>query len=366
LSQSRDGFRAGSATSTDSSDFWVKTDASGARFANYDTAAMVVGSGADAVSLGAGDGAVIDGTGAAQVTKVLDRPALRAPADKAAVYGRTVALAWDPMAAAAGYWLEVASDAGFNEMRVSEWGIPATGFDVAGLDPGTYHWRVAALDAFGLPGAWGLAQSFDLISDTTPPYLALATPAEGTLTDAAALTVTGATEPGVTLRVAGQPVTVDDAGGFRADLVLATGANVIPLVATYAAGNVTERALSVTYRPAAAQAITPAPGLPRDADGRFLTATDTLAFAATTTAAPGAAVRLVAPDGAVAVQGVVGDGGAISLTIPASEAAQPWRIDVLSPLGAVEAALDLTVLADRTAPAISFAAPPPPGPCHRR
>ncbi len=350
---------AGLETTTDSADFWVKADASGARFANYDQEALVVGSGAQAVSLGEGQGAVVDAQGDAQVTRVLDRPTLLSPADKAAIYGRTAALSWQAKPEAAGYWLEVAADAGFNEMKLSEWGIPATGFDVTGIDPGTYHWRVAALDAFGLPGAWGLAQSFDLISDTTAPYLAVAEPAQGALLAASALAVQGKTEPGAVLTLAGVAVPVAVDGTFRADVTLQPGANTLALMAQDAAGNVTERAVSVTYRPAASLTITPDAVLPRDAEGRFLTATDQLAFAGTTSAAAGAAVRLVAADGAVAVQTTVGADGAISLTIPASTTPQDWRIEVLSPLGAVEAALTLAVLSDQTAPAIAFATSPP-------
>jgi len=192
-------------TQTDSTDFWIKTDETGARFANYDAAALVVGTGQNAVSLGENEGAVVNASGVAQVTEVLDRPALLGPADKAPVYGRSAQLSWVAKAESAGYWLEVAADAGFNNMRVSEWGIPTTGFEVAGLDQGRYHWRVAALDAFGLPGSWSLAQSFELISDSTPPFLALSSPTEGALIAEASLTVAGESEPGVTLTLNGDP-----------------------------------------------------------------------------------------------------------------------------------------------------------------
>ena len=134
-------------TQTDSKDFWIKTDQAGAKFANYDEAALVVGTGENAVTLGENEGAVVSSAGVAQLTEVLDRPALLGPADGTPVYGRAAQLSWVAKPDSAGYWLEVAADAGFNEMRVSEWGIPTTGFEVSGLDQGRYHWRVAALDA---------------------------------------------------------------------------------------------------------------------------------------------------------------------------------------------------------------------------
>lgn len=350
---------AGLETTTDSADFWIKTDDTGARFANYDEAALVVGSGSQAVSLGEGEGAVVDAQGDAQVTEVLDRPTLLTPVDEGPVYGRAAALTWAPKDAAAGYWLEVAADAGFNDMRVSEWGIPVTEFEVTGIDPGTYHWRVAALDAFGLPGDWSLAQSFDLISDTTGPYLAVAEPAEGALVAGADLVVQGKAEPGLMLTVQGLAVPVSAEGAFRVDLVLQPGPNAVVLEATDAAGNVTEKVVNVVYRPAEALAIMPDAGLPQDDAGRFLTATHSLAFTAASTAAPGAAVRLVAADGAVPVETTVGAAGLISLTIPATTTPQDWQIEVLSPLGEVEAALPLSVLSDTTPPEIGFASPPP-------
>lgn len=349
----------GLATQTDSKDFWIKTDDSGARFANYDEAALVVGSGQNAVSLGENEGAVVSSEGVAQVTEVLDRPALLGPADASAVYGRSAALSWIAKPDAAGYWLEVAMDAGFNEMRISEWGIAQTGFEVQGLDQGRYHWRVAALDAFGLPGTWSIASTFDLISDSTPPFLALASPADGALIATAQVVVAGETEPGVDLTLNGLDVEPGADNRFSVVVDLGAGANSLTLLAVDAAGNRTERLLSVVYRPAEVLALTPDTGLPRDAEGRFLTATDQLALVAASTASPGSALRLTDAAGAVVVQSVVGEGGAISLTVPARSAPTPYRLELLSPAGVVEGALDLVALTDSTPPEIDFDTPPP-------
>lgn len=350
---------AGLETKTESADFWIKTDDEGARFANYDASELVVGSGDKAVSLGANEGAVVDASGDAEVTEVLDRTEALSPADTEQVFGRGVALAWAAKADAAGYWLEVASDAGFNQMQVSEWGIPATGFDLTGLDQGQYHWRVAALDAFGLPGTWSLARSFTLISDTTPPYLAVLGPDDGSLIAAPVVRIAGEVEAGAVLTLNGVAVAPAADGSFAVEVAAAPGPNAYALQAVDSAGNVTDRVVNVTYRPIEALAITPAPGLPRDAEGRFLTATDQLAFTATSGAAAGSALRLTDAAGAVAVQASVGYGGAISLTIPSTPAPAVWRLEVLSPLGAVEGAIDLTVVTDAVQPEIAFDAPPP-------
>jgi len=346
-------------TQTDSKDFWIKTDQTGARFANYDAAALVVGTGQNAVTLGENEGAVVSASGVAQVTEVLDRPALLGPADGTPVYGRSAQLSWGAKGGSAGYWLEVAADAGFNEMRVAEWGIPSTGFEVQGLDQGGYHWRVAALDAFGLPGSWSLAGTFELISDSTPPFLALATPTDGDLIATPAVTIAGESEAGVNLAMNGVPVVLDADNRFSMTVDAVPGPNSYALVAVDAAGNVTERTLSVVYRPAEVLALTPDPQLPRDAEGRFLTATDQLAFVAASSAAPGSTLRLTDAAGSVVVQAEVAQGGAISLTVPARPEAAAYRLEVLSPLGAVEGMLEFTAITDTDPPEISFDSVPP-------
>jgi len=349
----------GLATQTDSKDFWIKTDETGARFANYDEAALVVGSGQNAVTLGENEGAVVSPSGVAQVTEVLDRPALLGPADGSPVFGRSAQLSWIAKDDSAGYWVEIAVDAGFNEMRVSEWGVPSTGYDAQGLDQGRYHWRVAALDAFGLPGSWSIANSFDLISDTTPPFLAVATPTDGDLIATPLVTIAGESEPGVNLTVNAESVTLGDDDRFTVTLDVVAGQNSFALVAVDRAGNRTERTVSVIFRPGEALVVTPDPGLPRDAEGRFLTATDELAFTAGSTATPGSAVRLTDAAGSVVVQAVVDAGGAISLTAPARPDPTPYRLEVLSPLGTVEGALDIAVITDTEPPEINFDTAPP-------
>lgn len=346
-------------TQTDSKDFWIKTDDTGARFANYDEAALVVGRGQNAVTLGENEGAVVTPAGVAQVTAVLDRPSLLGPADASAVFGRTVPLQWIAKPDSAGYWLEVAADAAFNDMRVSEWGIPSTGFEVQGLDQGQYHWRVAALDAFGLPGTWSIASSFDLISDTTPPFLAVTTPADGDLVSTPRIILAGESEPGVQLTLNGASVDLGAGDRFEVEVTAVAGENTYALVAVDRAGNRTERLVTVTFRPAEVLSITPDPGLPRNGEGHFLTATESLAFAARTNALAGSAVRLIDGSGATIVQSEVQPDGLISLNAPSGAIAKVYRLELLSPLGAVEGALDLIARTDTEPPAISFDTPPP-------
>ncbi len=231
----------GLATSTDSTDFWVQSDRTGARFANYDEAALQVGEGENALTLGQNEGAVVGRDGSTQITGVLDRATLLLPDQGETVFGRSAELQWDGTPDAAGYWLEVATDPAFNEMQISEWGIRETTFEAVGLDQGRFYWRIAALDGFGLPGGWSNARDFELISDSTPPFLAVLSPAEGALLASSAFQVTGETEPEVQLAVNGVAVMQDAMGRFTVDLQAVPGANEVLLEAVDAAGNRTER-----------------------------------------------------------------------------------------------------------------------------
>jgi hypothetical protein len=347
-------------TQTESADFWVARDRGGARFANYDDAALVIGSGDDAVALGRNEAAVITDGGAVERADVLPGPEPVGPDDGGVVFAAALPLRWSTVPEATGYWVEVARDAGFNTMQVSEWGIAEAAFDAAGLPPGHYHWRVAALDPFGLPGSWSRARAVERIDDATPPFIVIAAPADGALLPDPAFDLRGETEPGATLAVDGEAVAVGGDGAFRIARTALPGENRLDLVATDAAGNVTRRVLALTHRPPARATLLPAPALPRDAEGVFLTAGDSLAFEGTTDAPEGATVVVRAPEGGDEVlRAVVGAAGRLSLSLPAGDRPQGWRIEVTGPGGAVEGALEIAVLRDAEPPVLALDTPPP-------
>jgi hypothetical protein len=84
-------------------------------------------------------------------------------------------------------------------------------------------------------------------ADETPPTVSIATPADGTTVEQATVTVSGTTEPGVTLEVNGVLVAVDGNGGFSVELALLEGENEIMAVATDPAGNSATDSASVTF-----------------------------------------------------------------------------------------------------------------------
>ncbi|MDX2485626.1 MAG: FecR domain-containing protein [Pseudodonghicola sp.] len=344
-------------TSTNSSDFWIKNDASGARFVNYDTPALEIARGGDMIVVGENEGVVLSGAGA-QRAQVLDSPLLAAPAVGAILYTATAALDWAAQEGAEGYWLEVAADPGFNQMKISEFGIGETGFLAEGLAPGRYHWRVAALDRLGLPGAWSTLRDFTLRVDDTPPFLTLLSPAGESILTAPQVEILGASEPDATLDLNGAPLDVAGDGSFLASLPLVPGPNQITVVATDLAGNESTRSLSVVYRPAVAVEITLSGDIARV--GKSLaTRSDVLSVMGQSSGAPGAEVVVRDAAGAEVLRTRVAAEGGVSFTVPVDAAERGYRIEVLAPSGAVEGALGFSALRDGVPPEIVLDVPPP-------
>ncbi len=344
-------------TSTNSADFWIKNDASGARFVNFDAPGLTIAQGGDTIMVGENEGVVLTAAGA-QRARVLASPVLSAPAVGEVLYTAGAALDWQAQEGAEAYWLEVAADPGFNQMKVSEWGIREDGFLAEGLTAGRYHWRVAALDKLGLPGAWSTPREFTMRVDETPPFLTLLSPAEGSILTVPQAEVLGASEADARLMLNGAPLEVAGDGSFLASLALVPGPNQVAVTAIDPAGNETSRRLSVVYRPAVAVEITLSGSIPR-VGGALAARAAELSVFGDTTAAPGAEVVVRDEAGAEVLRTRVAPDGAVNFTVPVEAAARAYRIEVLAPGGAVEGALEFTALSDRVAPEIALDLPMP-------
>lgn len=94
------------------------------------------------------------------------------------------------------------------------------------------------------------AKSVTFTVDTVPPTLSITAPVEGLVTNVEELTVTGttndATSKPVTVTVNGEPVAVNDDGGFSKVVTLTSGANQITVIATDKAGKTTTVTRNVT------------------------------------------------------------------------------------------------------------------------
>lgn len=344
-------------TTTNSADFWIKNDASGARFVNYDAPGLEIARGSDTITVGENEGVVLTGAGA-QRAQVLGSPIPVAPDVGEVLYTVGAALDWQPQEGAEAYWLEVAADPGFNQMKVSEWGIRDDAFLAEGLSPGRYHWRVAALDKLGLPGAWSTPREFTMRVDETPPFLTLLSPAAGSILTAPRAEVLGATEADAQLRLNGTPLDVAGDGSFLAGLTLMPGPNQVRVTAIDPAGNESTRSLSVVYRPAAAVEIALSDSIPR-VDGALAARAEELTVSGRTTGEPGADVVVRDEAGAEVLRTRLGADGGVNFTVPVEAAPRAYRIEVLSPAGAVEGALTFTALSDRVPPEIALDLPPP-------
>jgi len=342
-----------------SRDFWVSHDEDASRFANYDEGSFRITARGQTIDLGQNEGALVPtGEGEAQQVEVLTRPELVSPIEGARSYNGAVDLDWNGVEEAVGYWLEIASDVDFNIMRVSQWGIEETAWSVDGLDPGTYYWRISALDALGLPGARSRERRFTVVDDTSPPFLIIETPGEGEILREARVEIRGESEPDVRLEIKGQYVPVGPSGNFSTEIEAADGANAITARATDPAGNVTERVRRFTYRPDRAARIGIDQAIPRDG-GVLLTARERLTLEGETTAEPGSKLSVRDADGALVVEGLVGQDRRFSLAVPATEAEQDLTLELTAVSGAREGTASVSVRRDSTPPTLALDLPPP-------
>ena len=343
-------------TTTESTDFWIKNDQRGARFVNYDGPDLEVRQGDETIMVSANEGVVLAATGASRAD-VLGPVALSEPPPDATAFAGEARLSWQALPGARTYWLEVARDPGFNQMQVSEWAIGATGFAASGLEPGEYHWRVAAIDGLGLPGSWSRPRVFSMRIDETPPYLAMLSPVAGSLQTTAEAEVLGVTEADAVVQVNGVALQPAADGSFSSLLMLIPGENTITLHATDPAGNRTTRTVTVVFRPDVNVEIRLSDGIPR-ADGALATRSDQLSVRGQSTAQPGAEVVVSGPDG-VAARSRVGPAGEIGFSVPVTVSPTDFLVEILSPTGAVEGSTEFRGVSDRVAPELELDLPPP-------
>ena len=102
------------------------------------------------------DTVALSGTGVAP----LPAPALLAPADGSTGQAVPVALSWNNVPGAGGYWLQIATDHSFTTIVLSDSTLGATGRQVSGLPQNTqYFWRVSTRNDAGagpFSSAWSL------------------------------------------------------------------------------------------------------------------------------------------------------------------------------------------------------------------
>ncbi len=174
-------------------------------------------------------------------------PTLEGPPDNLGVdldKIQEVQLAWQPAGGdAQGYALEISRSRLFSDTLIQD-GRKATSARVGLLGEGNFYWRVAARSGSGQLGPWSPAQSFRVASmggigweDAEPPVLVV----DEVYVNGRILLVTGRTEPGVRLEIAGQSASVGSDGTFKASVApRGEGLLSVTIAATDAAGNRSE------------------------------------------------------------------------------------------------------------------------------
>ncbi|MBZ5588357.1 MAG: FecR domain-containing protein [Acidobacteriia bacterium] len=162
-----------------------------------------------------------------------------------------VELAWRAVAGCTGYELQVSHSRLFASSSLEFTVRRSTNSAVTKiLRPGTYYWRVAALGTERVRSEWSSPRAFkvfagpraEALTDTTPPKLEVQRPTQmGNF-----FIVEGATVPGATVTVNGEPVEVAGDGTFKKAVALnREGWNTIVIRATDPAGNTSEDRKSV-------------------------------------------------------------------------------------------------------------------------
>jgi hypothetical protein len=344
-------------TQIESTNFWVRHDTSGSKFANYDDRALRVSAQGESVTLGRNQAALVrSGAPPSPKIDVLSAPALAGPEDDQVAFDARVDLAWSSVPDAAGYWLEVAYDPGFTRMTFSRWGLAQPGYQSDPLNVGAYYWRVAALDKFGLPGARSDVWRFHVQTDVTPPYISIGEPAEGGILRQSPIELRGQSEPGAKLELDGRPLEVAPDGSFATEYQPQPGANQLTIKAIDAAGNITERTRAFVFMPDERAAVIFDDSLPRLGARHFVTARDVMSIAGKTNA--NAQIQIRAADGSGRASAYADGNGRFGVNVPMRAPDETFEMQVIAPSGfASTDEFEITV--DQTPPKIEFEAPPP-------
>ncbi len=236
------------------------------------------------------------------------------PADGNVVFKNPVLFEWEAVDGAVGYWVEVAFDTRFDRLRESAWGLKGQRYDQLELSPGTYYWRVAALDAFGLPGARSLTRKFEVKSDAVPPFLQIRTPKINSVIRKAQITVSGDSEAGAEVLVDGKPATVDEDGRFFVLFNATEGNNVFDVIARDPAGNETTREVRFAYLKDERSDIVFDSTIPRTSDGVFLTSSSVISLSGISKA--NADIAIVDQDGKERSRAISDSSGGFALNVP--------------------------------------------------
>ncbi len=348
----------------ESGNFWVSHDRDSAKFTNYDSDEVRVAAQGQSLTLNENEGTVVrKGEAPDLKVDVLAPPDLARPGDDARIYSGDVELGWNPLEDAVGYWLELARDQQFNAMVTSEFGLEDPTHLARDLEPGSYFWRVSALDGFGLPGQRSPVQRFAYVEDVDPPFLSVVDPRDGVVSRIPQISLNGEAEPGASVSVvlgegaSPMALDVDAAGAFTGDLVLMPGENLIVVTATDTAGNARAVETTAIHVPDVEIPLVFDEALPRLAPRHFLSGGEVLTLGGLT--APAAAVRVLDAEAQVLAAGSADTEGAFRLSIPLDSAEQTALTLIVETATGQSLAAEFKASIDDRPPALALDSPPP-------
>ncbi|MEP2762000.1 MAG: FecR domain-containing protein [Hyphomicrobiales bacterium] len=341
----------------DSGDFWVSQDKAGAKFTNYDDDKVEIAARGSSLSLGRNEGIVIrPGSAPAGKVDLLSAPVLLQPAIDQVVFNSVADLVWDPVDAAAGYWLEVARDPNFNQMTVSATGLVENVYLLEKLDLGDHFWRVAALDQFGLPGTRSLAQKFVMQVDNAPPFLRLDQPNSDKIYRNALVQVQGESEPGAKVAINGIAASVADTGAFSLSVTLVPGENRLDIAAKDPAGNETKIGLDIAHLPDADALLMFNQAMPRQSARHFFASGPELAVSGGTE--PNSFLQIFDRDGTLRAEAATEANGQFAFLLPLKSEQEDFTVTIVTASGFASED-GFKVSQDMSAPEISLEMPLP-------
>jgi len=171
--------------------------------------------------VGALQQAVERGSGVSEVRPLPAQPTPTEPANNIEIdhtLQHKLQLAWDAVSGAKYYALQVSRNRLFSDNVIDVDKRTKTSATLAVLGEGTFLWRVAAIDADGRVGPWSRPQKFRVVDrgrrpdeeDSTPPLLSL----DQVQSYGSIFIISGRTEPGASVTLNGELVTVEADGSF--------------------------------------------------------------------------------------------------------------------------------------------------------
>ncbi len=224
-------------TEINSKYFWVEKNPDETKLANYNGEIKLEAKDV-AVTVKKNQGSVIPKGGTPTApSELLPPPDLILPGDQNKYDNTTVNFTWKKIAQAESYWIQLSYDSGFNNVYLLRKDIKNEKTEITNIPPGTYYWRVCAVDKFGLPGNYSPANGFVLFNNNIKPYLVIDEPGKDFFTSNKVVKITGRTLSTCKVLIGNSLVLPDKDGKFESDYSLIEGKNIVAIKAIDPSGN---------------------------------------------------------------------------------------------------------------------------------